>query len=361
MSESVAVELGELTPKIASVNPAKFPEEVFDLLSIPAYDAGSAQIVTGAEVGSNKQLVEPGDVMISKIVPHIRRVWVVPEPSKKGRRQLASGEWIVLRTDRVLNRWLRFYLLSDSFHAQFMNTVAGVGGSLLRARPQFVKKIKLTIPPLAVQEKEAEIEELKAIIQQKRERQQELFEELKLAFFHDLFGNYNENMVKLGAVADIISGITKGRKTSQPTREIPYLAVANVQAGSLKLDNVKVIEATEAEIEKYRLQKGDIILTEGGDPDKLGRGTVWNDELPEVIHQNHIFRVRLHTDSGLTPDFVEGYLSDSRARKYFLKSSKQTTGIASINKTQLSSLTIPIPQSNFIKKFNKQNEVFKNI
>lgn len=215
---------------------------------------------------------------------------------------------------------------------------------------KFLKEISFEKPPLEKQEKFVKIRDLQFSIQLKRKRQKELFKELKSAVFHDLFGVYNENMVKLGEVADITAGITKGRKTNQATREVPYLAVANVQAGSLKLDNVKVIEATEAEIEKYRLQKGDIILTEGGDPDKLGRGTVWNDELPEVIHQNHIFRVRLHTDSGLTPDFVEGYLSDPRARKYFLKSSKQTTGIASINKTQLSSLTIPIPQSNFIKK-----------
>ncbi|WP_272880410.1 restriction endonuclease subunit S [Rothia nasimurium] len=165
-------------------------------------------------------------------------------------------------------------------------------------------------------------------------------------------------MVKLGAVADIISGITKGRKTSQPTREIPYLAVANVQAGSLKLDNVKTIEATEAEIEKYRLQKGDIILTEGGDPDKLGRGTVWNDELPEAIHQNHIFRVRLHTGSGLTPELVEGYLSDPRARKHFLRSAKQTTGIASINMSQLKNLSIFTPDKILLSHF--QSYMSKN-
>lgn len=212
MSESIVVELGELAPKIPSVNPAKFPDEIFDLLSIPAYDAGAPQVVSGSEIGSNKQLVEPGDVMISKIVPHIRRVWVVPEPSEQGRRQLASSEWIVFRTNRVLNRWLRFYLLSDSFHPQFMNTVAGVGGSLLRARPQFVKKIKLTIPPVAQQKEEAEIEELKATIQLKRERQQELFKELKSSLFQSIIEEENET-VNLGDVASFIGG------SSLPTGE----------------------------------------------------------------------------------------------------------------------------------------------
>lgn len=214
--------------------------------------------------------------------------------------------------------------------------------------------IKIPIPDLQEQKRIADQYFLQKLIKQTRERQQELFKELKTAVFYDLFGTYSENMVKLGEVADITSGITKGRKTSQPTREIPYLAVANVQAGSLKLDNVKTIEATEAEIEKYRLRKGDIILTEGGDPDKLGRGTVWNEELPEAIHQNHIFRVRLHANSGLTPEFMEAYLSDSRARRYFLRNAKQTTGIASINKSQLTNLKMPIPTKTQLSIFQNQ-------
>ena len=90
--------------------------------------------------------------MISKIVPHIRRVWVVPPPIGE-HRQIASGEWIVFRTDQILGSWLRHFLLSDAFHAQFLNTVAGVGGSLVRARPQFVKKIRIEVPSVEIQKK----------------------------------------------------------------------------------------------------------------------------------------------------------------------------------------------------------------
>ena len=94
-----------------------------------------------------------------------------------------------------------------------------------------------------------------------------------------------------------VSGITKGRKLNgQPVRTIPYLAVLNVQDRRLNLDVVKEIEATDAEIDRYRLQRDDLLLTEGGDPDKLGRGTLWNDESPECIHQNHVCsKVRLQS------------------------------------------------------------------
>lgn len=148
--------LGEHTaPNRRGVNPKDHPTETFDLLSIPAYDNGHPEIINGAQIGSTKNTVEPGDVMISKIVPHIRRVWVVPQDN--GRRQISSSEWITFRSPVFLPSFLRHYLLSDVFHRQFMNTVAGVGGSLLRARPKDVARIQVPLPPLEEQRRIATI------------------------------------------------------------------------------------------------------------------------------------------------------------------------------------------------------------
>lgn len=157
MTNAREIELGELMPQEGrrSVNPAVYPGEVFQLLSIPAYDRGSAEIALGSEIGSTKQAVQPGDVLLSKIVPHIRRAWVV-EPSA-GSRQIASSEWIVFRSKKADARYLRHFLVSDGFHRQFMQTVSGVGGSLLRARPKYVAKIKIPLPPLEEQRRIAAI------------------------------------------------------------------------------------------------------------------------------------------------------------------------------------------------------------
>ena len=141
------VTLAELMPsKIPSVNPAKFPDETFELWSIPAFDAGKPDMLTGSEIGSSKKCVEPEDVLLSRIVPHIRRSWVVRPQNKK--RQIASSEWITFRSERFFSPYLRHVLVSDEFHIKFMQTVAGVGGSLLRARPEGVKEIKIALPSL---------------------------------------------------------------------------------------------------------------------------------------------------------------------------------------------------------------------
>ncbi|GAA1096050.1 restriction endonuclease subunit S [Tsukamurella spumae] len=161
--------------------------------------------------------------------------------------------------------------------------------------------------------------------------------------FDERFGACSGQLVQLSDIASVSSGITKGRRTDRAVRPVPYLAVANVQDGRLDLGKIKTIDATEVEIEKYKLRRGDLVLTEGGDPDKLGRGTVWQEEIGECIHQNHIFKVRVSDRDAVSPAYLSALIASRSSKKYFMKSAKQTTGIASINMTQLKALPVCVP------------------
>jgi type I restriction enzyme S subunit len=144
-----------MASKKKTIDPRKFPDDEFELFSIPAYDKGEPERILGSEIGSSKQILQPNDVLISRIVPHIRRSWVVPESN--GLMQIGSSEWIIFRGDDFYPEYLRYYLLSDQFNAQFMSTVAGVGGSLLRARPAAVAKLEITLPDISKQKRIAAI------------------------------------------------------------------------------------------------------------------------------------------------------------------------------------------------------------
>ena len=158
--------------------------------------------------------------------------------------------------------------------------------------------LEIKYPPLAEQRRIASILDQADELRQKRQQAIEKLDQLLQATFIDMFGDPVSNPKgwrsdkNLGDVADIVSGITKGRKiTGKSLREIPYLAVSNVQDKYLNLSIIKTIEASDDEIERYRLKQGDLLLTEGGDPDKLGRGTLWNNEVDECIHQNHVLEL----------------------------------------------------------------------
>lgn len=139
----------------------------------------------------------------------------------------------------------------------------------------------------------------------------------------------------LADVAEIAAGITLGRKTKDTDLvDVPYLRVANVQDGHLALKELKTVSASRREIEKWALRDGDLLLTEGGDLDKLGRGACWREQVPVCIHQNHIFRVRFPRDR-FDPDFVSFQIGSPYGKAYFLAHAKKTTGIASINQRVL--------------------------
>ncbi len=149
---------------VPSLDPRNSPEELFELLSIPAFDAGKPELVVGREIGSQKKCVVPGDVLLSRIIPHIRRAWVVKK-NDDGRRQIASTEWIVFSSEEIVPGFLRQILVSDPFHARFMQTITGVGGSLSRANPAAVGDIQIPLPPLEVQKEiVAEIEGYQKVI-----------------------------------------------------------------------------------------------------------------------------------------------------------------------------------------------------
>lgn len=150
------------------------------------------------------------------------------------------------------------------------------------------------------------------------------------------------NRAELKDIAEVQSGLALGKKRNpaEDLREVPYLRVANVQRGYFDLSEIKTVRATEQEIARLLLKEGDILMNEGGDRDKLGRGWVWSGKVSPCIHQNHVFRIRLH-DPEYPPRYVS-YFANAFGQRYFFAEGKQTTNLASISKTKVSSLPVPL-------------------
>jgi type I restriction enzyme S subunit len=146
----------------------------------------------------------------------------------------------------------------------------------------------------------------------------------------------------LREIGDIVGGVTVDKKRSpEEPVTVPYLRVANVQRGFLDLAEVKTIKVERGVAERLRLQPNDILLNEGGDRDKIGRGWIWQHQLPNCIRQNHVFRVRLH-DSGVNAFFVSHYANEM-GRRFFIEKGKQTTNLASISLSKIGELPVPVP------------------
>jgi len=146
----------------------------------------------------------------------------------------------------------------------------------------------------------------------------------------------------LHELASIRTGIAKnsGAVLENPV-VVHYLRVANVQDGFLDLSEMSQLKVRVGDVKRYAVLPGDMLMNEGGDLDKLGRGALWNGEFEPCVHQNHVFVVRC--GSRLVPKFLSAWTSSAYARRFFMLAGRQTTNLASINKTSLGQCPVPLP------------------
>ncbi|MDD2541054.1 MAG: restriction endonuclease subunit S [Desulfuromonadaceae bacterium] len=250
----------------------------------------------------------------------------------------------IICSDSLFNKYLFYYLRSRT---EYLNSL-GRGATFKELSKSIVENIEIPLPPIDTQRKIAAILDKAQELIDLRKAQIEKLDDFLRSVFLDMFGDPVTNpkgweVDRLDNVAEIVSGVAKGRKlVNQQTVFVPYMRVANVQDGHLVLDEIKQIEVLPSDVTKYALLDGDLLATEGGDPDKLGRCAIWEGQIKECIHQNHIFRIRLQTNK-VMPEYVSFLMGSKHGKKYFLRSSKQTTGIASINSTQLKSFPAFLP------------------
>lgn len=352
--EARLVEINRFSPEM--LDPARFPNEHFELYSVPAFSAGEPELQLGSAIRSAKQLIAPQDVLICKINPRINRVWQVMP--KKEHRQIGSSEWIVMRAPELEARFLRYFFTSPGFRNEICDGVIGVGGSLTRAQPKTVATFSIPIAPLKEQRRIADkLDAVLARVDSCRERLERMpailkhFRQAVLAAATS--GRLTEDWrdgrrteewrdVLLSDIADIQGGITKdAKKQSARDEEVPYLRVANVQRGYLDLSEMKSIRVPAGKLAGLLLQRGDVLFNEGGDRDKVGRGWVWEGQIERCTFQNHVFRARLY-EKTIQPKYISWW-SNYRGLDYFVRAGRQTVNLASINKSLLSNLPISLP------------------
>ncbi|MEA3362536.1 MAG: restriction endonuclease subunit S [Thermodesulfobacteriota bacterium] len=148
---------------------------------------------------------------------------------------------------------------------------------------------------------------------------------------------------KLIEVADLQTGIAKNSKRTDGAIQLPYLRVANVQDGALDLRDIQKIEIPQKKAERYRLHKNDLLLVEGnGNPENLGRCAIWDGSIKDCIHQNHLFVVRA-IDSKIDYRYLALQIMSERGRDYLLSCSKSSSGLATLNSTQLKGFPAIVP------------------
>ena len=304
---------------------------------------------------SNKTTFRNGDTLYGKLRPNLRKVVRVDFEGVCSTDILA-----VFPNDPMDGLFLNHLLQGDPLHEHAMRGVAGT--KMPRTSWKHLREYKFVCPPLPEQ---LTIAAVLDSIDEATERTEEVAaatERLRDSLLHRLLtrgvpGRHSEwkeapglgtipacwDVVRLGDVTEVQTGRAVNRKADQTQGlEVPYLSVANVRDGYLDLGIVKNMLVPLDGIDRYRLRDGDVLFTEGDDADKLGRGTVWRDEIELCLHQNHVFAVRPR-QGVLESDFLASFAASGFRKRYFLSAAKQTTNLASVNASQLKLMPMPLP------------------
>ena len=349
------IDLGKIMPsKISSVNPSQNPDELFELWSIPAFDVNKPEIAFGSEIGSTKKVVKAGDVLLSKIIPHIRRVWIV-EPSKI--KQIGSSEWITFRGDCFDPNFLRHFLLSDHFHTQFMMTVAGVGGSLVRARPEAVKKIKIHLPPLEEQKRIASILDAAEELRQKRQRSLELLDELKQSIFIDMFLKSESSDWPVEDIENISKKMRTGPFGSQLLHSefvdqgVAVLGIDNAVKNEFLWSKRRYISFEKYDqLKRFTVEPDDVLITIMG---TIGRCAVVPQNIPLAINTKHLCSITLDQKKMMPTYLHAAFLNHPEILRQLGMQSKGAV-MPGLNMGIIKTLKHPIPPLEIQKKFTKR-------
>jgi type I restriction enzyme S subunit len=312
---------------------------------------------------STTSLVPPGAILIvvrSGILKHtipaaINKVEVALNQDMKALRfdpKLAIGKfflrWIQGFNDQLLHAWLKQGATVESIEQDYLSdtTIPLPDFSEQRKIVNFLDHETARIDAL--------IEEQQRLIELLKEKRQAVISHAVTKGLDPTVPMKDSGVEWLGEVpahwvvgplrwyATIQGGIAKGKDyEGRETVSLPYLRVANVQNGFVDLTEVKEISVLESEIGRYSLRSGDVLMNEGGDNDKLGRGTVWQGQIEPCLHQNHVFAIR--PNDLLSAEWLTAFTQCDQARSYFFLNSKQSTNLASISASNVMSLALPIP------------------
>lgn len=247
-----------------------------------------------------------------------------------------------VRTDQLPRFWL--YALAASYSTKRTErSVRRTTGIQNLDQSSFLNEL-FPVPPLDEQRAIADfLDRETARIDTLIEEQQRLIELLRERRVNTVAAALTGlgGRTKLKHQARIQTGVTLNGEGNSEWPEWPYLRVANVQVGRIDLAEIKTIRLQSTEAAASLLKVGDVLMTEGGDIDKLGRGAIWRGEFPNALHQNHVFAVR--TNETLLPEFLVYLLDGPEARSYFVTTAKKTTNLASTNKWTLGNLPVSCP------------------
>ena len=331
--------------KSKSINPAKTPETVFEMYSVPIYETGHPEYLRGDEIASSKVVVQKNDILLCKINPRINRVWVVSDESDK--INIASSEWIVIRNNEYNPEFLAWYFRSRKFQKLMTSEVTGIGGSLTRAQPKRVAEYPVPILDRLKQDEIVDILNRCKFVMDSRKQELSELDTLIKARFVEMFGdpvlnpkNYPEKL--LSEIAEYWNGLTYKPENISDEGTI-VLRSSNIQQSVLDFEDTVRVNCKIGE-KKYVKNNDILMCSRNGSARLVGKVALIKNIKEPMSFGAFMMIIR----SSYYP-YLMTYFQLPAFRRQITTGA--TTTINQITGRMLDSIKLPIPDLDAIEKF----------
>jgi type I restriction enzyme, S subunit len=343
-----------------SINPSNYPNEKFEVYSIPACDLGSPEILLGSDIKSNKSVVKPNDILFSKLNPRIPRVFIVNDNS--GLRQISSTEfWALSINPKVINKYfLRYLLLYPSFRERFVTNTEAATKSRSRLKPFQLLSQQIPLPPMSEQRRIVEILDQADALRKQRIHANKVCDRILPDLFLKMFGDPATNPMGWDVVyvkdlfAKKRSGVKCGPFGSALKRDeyvntgIPVWGIDNVKKNEfIESGSLFITEDKYKELTNYSVESGDILISRAG---TVGRMCVAKPQQHPSIIGTNLIRLSLDKNK-IIPDYFSCLCSYFSENINQLRASSDKNSYSFMNTNSIKSLQIPLPPIDLQKKY----------
>lgn len=354
----------------SSIDPSKHPETLFELYSVPSSANNYPEIVMGCEIGSTKQVVKKGDILLCKINPRINRVWKVSQHTENA--LLASSEWIIVRNSEMISDYLMYCFSAPYFREYMLSNVSGVGGSLMRAQPKYVKTYPVPVPPLPEQQRIVDrIESLFAKLDEAKQKAQDAldnFETRKAAILHKAFTGeltaqwrkeHGVGMESWGRLqwGSFIVSIEAGKNWSAEGRppqadEFGVVKVSAVTWGEFNEVESKTCTVEQQWNENIQIHEGDFLFSRANTLQLVGNCVIVKSISRRLMLSDKILRFKF--DKRVIPEYVLHFTRSNLYRNQIEQlASGNQDGMRNVSQKNMKLVEFPIP------KLEEQKEIVR--
>ncbi|MEU4655728.1 restriction endonuclease subunit S [Streptomyces sp. NPDC023723] len=322
------------------VNPQSLPYRAQPLLAPDHVESATGRIMTleSAEAqgaSSGKYIVRPGDVILSKIRPALRKVALARFNGT------CSADMYPMRSLRLAPEILQSELLGERF-SLFAESVSGRTG-IPKLNRSDLSSYELNIPPAAEQSRIIKILESMSESEYTAEGEVLKAEAVRRGLVESLISR-KATVFSQFLTDGPSNGIYKPAEC-YGENGIPIVRIGSFDGGPSDLTSGLLrVRVSDAEIERFSIRVGDVLINRVNTPGLVGKSTVVSrlDEL--TLYESNIMRCRVDS-SKISPLLVQEWLSSSLVRAYFASRTKPAVSQASINRRDILSCPMPIMSS----------------